>query len=414
MTSNISRKQIVLYILTILISNITFAQTYYSCMAGAGKELPTNVYYGKSYSIGGQTVMMTPISGGLGEYSGDGNAGALNGSCVFSTGFQTIGDSSAWSITFSLSKGVNNLTFMLGRSRKYTGSETITFTTNGGSMQIIPINYPGPICNSQVSGNQVKLLGPGSGGNFVIKTTSAYTKITISGSGGGSFANGLTFLRLCEVNAVIVPAVSGISPNTQTVCTTKIPAPINVSASGTNLTYQWYKNNINSNSGGVAISGATGSSYNPPASSAAGTDYYYAVITNGAGSVKSAVVKVVNENCDSAPCYKPSAVSSPGKPALISLTGISSLKRTGLQSIQDNWPAVRKGAWLVLESQTKGFILNKVDFDASGNPVGIPPQNFVEGMAVYDRTNQCLKLYTTQNLGVTYGWYCMATQACPE
>jgi len=51
-----------------------------------------------------------------------------------------------------------------------------------------------------------------------------------------------------------------------------------VSDSGT-LSYQWYSNNTNSNSGGSAISGETGASYNPPTGTA-GTVYYYVVVTN--------------------------------------------------------------------------------------------------------------------------------------
>jgi uncharacterized repeat protein (TIGR02543 family) len=60
--------------------------------------------------------------------------------------------------------------------------------------------------------------------------------------------------------------------------------------SGT-LTYQWYSNTTNSNSGGNVINGATSASYTP-STSALGTRYYYVVITNtiadnGDGGVKS-------------------------------------------------------------------------------------------------------------------------------
>lgn len=75
---------------------------------------------------------------------------------------------------------------------------------------------------------------------------------------------------------------------------------------------------------------------------------------------------------------------------------------------------MRTGAWLVLEAKTKGFVPNRLVFDSSGNSVGIPVADFVEGMMVYDITNKCLKVYTSTDNGSTYSWKCMTTQACPD
>jgi molybdopterin biosynthesis enzyme MoaB len=51
-----------------------------------------------------------------------------------------------------------------------------------------------------------------------------------------------------------------------------------VSDGGT-LSYRWYSNSENSNSGCTLISGVGNSSYTPP-TNVAGTVYYYAVVTN--------------------------------------------------------------------------------------------------------------------------------------
>ncbi|KAB1228616.1 GEVED domain-containing protein [Chryseobacterium viscerum] len=109
-------------------------------------------------------------------------------------------------------------------------------------------------------------------------------------------------------------------------------------------------------------------------------------------------------------CYKPGILTGT---ALDSKMGITSLSRAG-SADSDNWPMVRKGAWLVLESKTKGFVTNRVAFDGSGNPVGIPAASFVEGMMVYDITNNCLKVYTSTDGGSTFSWQCFNTQACPD
>jgi hypothetical protein len=60
------------------------------------------------------------------------------------------------------------------------------------------------------------------------------------------------------------------------------------------LSYQWYSNSINSNTGGSIISGAIGASFSIPATLAAGTHYYYCVVsaTKGASSVVSSVAAV--------------------------------------------------------------------------------------------------------------------------
>ncbi|MPS63459.1 hypothetical protein [Chryseobacterium sp.] len=107
-------------------------------------------------------------------------------------------------------------------------------------------------------------------------------------------------------------------------------------------------------------------------------------------------------------CYKPGILAGT---VLDTKMGITALNRAGTNS--DNWPMVRKGGWLALESKTKAFVPNRVAFSA-GNPVGIAPANFVEGMMVYDTTNKCMKMYTSTDNGTTFGWYCISTQTCPD
>ncbi|MCR5312102.1 MAG: bacterial Ig-like domain-containing protein [Bacteroidaceae bacterium] len=51
---------------------------------------------------------------------------------------------------------------------------------------------------------------------------------------------------------------------------------------------QWYKNTVNSNEGGTAISGATSNTYRP-STNLAGVTYYYCIATNSVGSVASSV-----------------------------------------------------------------------------------------------------------------------------
>ena len=71
-------------------------------------------------------------------------------------------------------------------------------------------------------------------------------------------------------------------------CTSPV---LGVTATGDGfLTYRWYVNTSNSNTGGTPVS--IFSNYTPPVSDV-GTYYYYAEVTGGCGSVKSDVFKVV-------------------------------------------------------------------------------------------------------------------------
>ncbi|RMZ58651.1 hypothetical protein D1632_13725 [Chryseobacterium nematophagum] len=156
--------------------------------------------------------------------------------------------------------------------------------------------------------------------------------------------------------------------------------------------------NITAN-GGININGVP-NLVNPGGAADIGSD-----VGQGIGSSQDNTVQP--PGCTS--CYKPAITVGT---VLDTKHGITALGRVGISG--DNWPMVRKGAWTALEAKTKGLVLNRVPFDSSGNPIGISQANFVEGMIVYDTTNNILKIYTTTDNGTTYGWLSVGTQACPD
>ena len=332
------------------------------------------------------------------------------GSCVgnrLSPGSLYVGSAGEWLVTFKLNKPVNDLVILLSGTGS-GGNENFIFNSNGGTVSL----YSDTNCNSVINGNVI-LSGAGAqsstggGGVFRISATNAFTTLTITGSGGHAGS----LLGMCSASITVQPPIiSSISPDEQTVCENVIPGTITALATGAgNLSYTWYTNTNNNNTGGTLISGAHSASYTPPASSSAGTNYYYVVVTDDNTSTTSPPVSVIINECATF-CYKPGLKS--GNP-LESKTGITSLGRAGAAD-PDNWPMVRRGAWMVMESKTKGFVVNRTAFDSSGNPVGIPTVDFVEGMMVYDTTNNCLKVYTSTDNGTTFSWQCMDTQSCPD
>lgn len=93
------------------------------------------------------------------------------------------------------------------------------------------------------------------------------------------------FSNTARVNVVANPTVNLQPLMTQTVCQGGDAQELKVGVTGGvgAYSYQWYVNSINSNSGGLLISGATNSAFTPQTSSL-GTKYYYCEISQeGAG-----------------------------------------------------------------------------------------------------------------------------------
>ena len=90
--------------------------------------------------------------------------------------------------------------------------------------------------------------------------------------------------------------------------------------------------------------------------------------------------------------------------ALDTKAGITSLGRAGSETTNDNWPMVRKGGFLALESNNKPFVITRT---STANLANIT--NPVEGMMVYDTTENCLKLY----VNAAIGWRCYNKKTCP-
>lgn len=152
----------------------------------------------------------------------------------------------------------------------------------------------------------------------------------------------------------------------------------------------------------------TDGSINTTANGGINTDGVPNLVNSGAaadvgGDVGQGIGGAYDATVNSCYCFK-FPVTNAGV-TIPSKYGITSLGRAGAGN--SNWPMVRQSAWMVLEAKTKGFVVNRLAFDASGNPVGIAAANFVEGMMVYDTTNNCLKIY---NGSV---WSCYSTPACP-
>lgn len=99
-----------------------------------------------------------------------------------------------------------------------------------------------------------------------------------------------TFYKYSEVATLtIINPTLTVTSTVVTYCQGQTPTvPIGVTVSGTGssmLSYQWYRNPINSNTGGTLMVGATGATYTPSTATVS-TLYYYVVVTSDSCNIQ--------------------------------------------------------------------------------------------------------------------------------
>ena len=150
-------------------------------------------------------------------------------------------------------------------SETYDGSEAIPGETGEEYTPAINLVLIGP---NEVTYYWVLVTNTNNAvnGNRTAETASEIAKITVTND---SITDALEPLIIVHPQSSIFEGISAI---------TELTVTATVSDGGT-LSYQWYSNGTNSNSGGAVIAGATNMDYTPEIG-AAGTYYYYVAVTN--------------------------------------------------------------------------------------------------------------------------------------
>ena len=167
----------------------------------------------------------------------------------------------------------------------------------GGSISTLNLTYPnppfGPVYTYQWYSNN---LNSNSGGILISgATSSSYTPTNNTSVGTTYFycvVCGTAASNTTSVTIVADPSITTQPITSQTICSGGIPNNLFVSTSGGvgSMSYQWYSNTTNSNTGGTLITGATQNTYSPGTINTPSTFYYYVAINNsgnGCNSVNS-------------------------------------------------------------------------------------------------------------------------------
>lgn len=183
-------------------------------------------------------------------------------------------------------------------------SQSVTFTvvaTGSGlsyQWQKDGVNIPGATGTSYTISN--------------VTTADAGTYTVVVSNSSGSVTSSFAFLNALTVT----------SPSPVTVCQNQT-ATLTAVGYGMNVSYQWYSNTVNSNTGGTLISGATSSTYTA-STSVSGTRYYYAVVTAdnlSCTAVATSAASVTVNPSSVAGTVSANQVVCYNSPATVSVTG---------------------------------------------------------------------------------------------
>ncbi|MCF8194634.1 MAG: Ig-like domain-containing protein [Polynucleobacter sp.] len=203
---------------------------------------------------------------------------------VSSTGLLTTITSSSNPIT--ISAALNSIT---SPSVSVNPGNTVGGTISGLSGTLILKNNGGDSLAVSANGSFIFATAIAFGGSYVVTVGTQPSEqicTVTSGSGAASTTNITNISISCRSNFEIATQPTNQSVNAgQT-------AQFSVTATGSNLTYQWYKN-------GSVISGATASSYTTPATTSLDTNSTFSVIVSKGSSTitsSSATLTVIFTN----------------------------------------------------------------------------------------------------------------------
>ena len=345
---------------TLSLNNITpdYASSLYNTVTGAGNNDPTTAAVG---------TLNTAIQNGT-VYSSDtwNNIGII----PLSLNYQATTDlqsrlTNPGYVTMGLVRGQGYAIFQFYGYGNGANTPTLAVTYSPSKSLAVTVNAPTVIstqptttqtvCQNTAASLSVAATGTGTltyqwyknttnsntGGTIVTGATATtytptmatagntYYYAVVNGTCGKDTSNTATIVVNAATAITAQPAITG-----QTVCQNVAATALSVTATGTGVTYQWYSNTTNSNSGGTAISGATAASYTPGTANA-GTTYYYVVVSGSCApaSVTSSVSGAVVVNPLTTISAQPTVTQTVCQSTTVSL----SVTATGTGTLTYQW-----------------------------------------------------------------------------
>lgn len=246
----------------------------------------------------------------------------------------------------------------------------------------------------------------------------------------GSCLHATSPYRFVDLNYNGGSLAAQLSLSTAKICVGDVTTPVILSASYTGLVPDGkqisYELKLESGPTGYNFTTLTGSFTSPEDASsipdpslgpfAIDGDYVYSLTLSypfddtptsyQVKSTRSVTLKVSPAGSINCACYKDPVIDAANK--YPTKFGITALGRAGAGSAStpDFWPEKAQGGHLALESQTKGFVINRVE---NTGAILIP----VEGMIVFDLSDGQPKIFTLKDGDAAAAWHTFTTPTCP-
>ncbi|MBO0939506.1 T9SS type A sorting domain-containing protein [Fibrella sp. HMF5335] len=253
-------------------STLTCAQTSLTLNASATGDGLTYFIYGTTTfpaTNGPQRVITVPETYTVIVYGS-------NGCSAFAT--TTISQNTI-TPTASLISSTGSLTFCANSSLTLVAGTGATYRFSSGATQ----------------------LGGSTGNTATVNTTGTYS-VTVTAT------NGCTNTASISVSTVAVTSVTNSLPASVSVCEGSTPSGLTITATGANLTYQWFKNSS-------ALTGQTTPVLTFTAATPADAGSYYLVVSGACGTVSSNTMVLTVRPRPAAPALSPVSRTAVAAPA---------------------------------------------------------------------------------------------------
>jgi hypothetical protein len=255
------------------------------------------------------------------------------------------------------------------RAAAVTVNSNTTITTEPTAPAAVCIGGTAPILSVVASGTTLtyqwysNTTSSNLGGTLIASATSSSYTVPIATSGTVYYyviVSGRCGKDTSSAVAVVVNANTSITTQPlapSAVCAGSSVAALTVVATGAGtLTYQWYSNTTNSNTGGTNLGASAQNSSYTPGSATVGTTYYYVIVTGSCGNVSSnAVAVVVNAvTTITAEPLSPAALCVGGaiSPLTVTATGTGTLTYQWYSNTVNN---ITSGTSLGASAQTANY-----------------------------------------------------------
>jgi len=249
----------------------------------------------------GNTAAMTVTTAGTGSFT----TSALSNSGATTVTITNLRSGSGVGCSSNISSN-NTATITVNTAPAITVQPATPATTCSGSgTQIMSVTATGSGLSYSWRKNGTPVM---DGAVYSGQSTATLTLTNASSAEAGSYdvvvsGSCAPSVTSNSVNVTVNAATAisaGASPSSQLKLLNATATNLSITAGGTAISYQWYSNTINSNSGGSSLGTANGGNTNTytPSTAAAGTIYYYCTVSGTCGTAVSSTAALVTTNTD--------------------------------------------------------------------------------------------------------------------